>query len=116
VGAGSLRTMRAAAYGTVRFPPVSCHSTSSGLGVEQTCTCKRAHQPKTGGAIAKKVTSMQEIRRHQVYRVRERHRPWLLARLRRLVRLTAARGPQKYLAAQTNVRGPQLAAPDPAGC
>jgi hypothetical protein len=59
---------------------------------------------------------MQEIRCYQVHRVRERHRPWLLARLRRVVRLIAARGPQQYLAAQTKARGPQLAAPDPAGC
>jgi hypothetical protein len=77
---------------------------------------QRAHQPKTGGPMAKEMTSMQEIRRYQVYRVRQRHRPWLLARLRRIVRLTAARGLQQSLAAQTKVRDPQLAAPDLAGC
>ena len=72
--------------------------------------------PARTPAQEQEVTSMQEIRRYQVYRVRQRPRPWLPARLRRVVRLIAARGPQPDLAAQTKARGPRLAAPDPAAC
>jgi hypothetical protein len=48
---------------------------------------------------------MQEIRRHQVYRVRERHQSWFRARLRRLLRtLTASHGALFCVAAVADSR------------